>query len=217
MKNNLFLSTSLVLLFIAMALLSISSTAAAAEADDDLPDCPICEVPADYDGPLTQTEVAGLLLALNDEYHAVAVYRQVLDDFGDVRPFSRIKQSEEQHIAMLLTLFDLYGVAVPTNPWPGSVPQFDSVQTACEAGVEAEVVNRDLYDILYATTDRADIEQVYQALQSASENNHLSAFERCTGSGSNGNGSGNGLGSGNWGVGLGRGGADNGNGRGRNR
>ena len=86
---------------------------------------------------------------------------------------------------------------------------------------------------------RADIEQVYQALQSASENNHLTAFENCAAGGSNGgpangsggpangsgaggpaNGSGsggNGTGSGNGGVGSGNGRAGNGNGRGRNR
>jgi hypothetical protein len=34
---------------------------------------------------------------------------------------------------------------------------------------------------LFASTERADIHQVYTALQTASEQNHLSAFQRCAG------------------------------------
>ncbi len=218
MKNKPFTLTILALLLIVIATAGMRAQTALAsgpaQVDGDLPECPICDVPAGYDGPLTDTEVYGLLLALNDEYHAAAVYGQVLEDFGTVRPFASIEQSEQQHITAVLALFERYGVPVPANPWPGDVPRFESVTAACDAGVTAELVNRDLYDVLYATTDRADIELVYQALQRASEENHLPAFERCAAGG--GMGPGGAPGGGN-GVGGGIGGPGNGNGRGRGR
>jgi hypothetical protein len=177
--------------------------------DTLLEDCPICEVDMEqYSGPLTYEEIEGLLLALNDEYHAWAVYDQVISDFGEVQPFVNIRQAEAQHIEALLPLFQAYNVPVPENPWIGNAPSFESVQDACAVGVEAEILNAALYDELYASTERQDIIIVYEALQRASNENHLPAFERCANSsGTNqGNGQGNqGNGQGNQGNGQGNG------------
>ncbi len=143
-------------------------------------DCLICDTDlSGYTGELTPAEINGLLLALNDEYHAWATYDQVLKDFGDVTPFSNIIHAEAQHISMLETLFNTYGVPVPENSWIGNAPQFASTTEACEAGVQAEIENAVLYENIFATTQRDDILTVYQSLQSASWNNHLPAFQRC--------------------------------------
>lgn len=156
-----------------------------ANAEALLETCVICDV-GGYAGPLTPQESQGLLLALNDEYHAEAVYRQVLDDFGDdVRPFTNIIVAEQRHQASLLDLFDFYELAVPANPWLGEVEGFESIADACAVGVEAEIINATLYDYLYSTTERADIITVYENLQAASNDKHLPAFERC-GSGGGG-------------------------------
>ena len=149
-------------------------------AQDLLAACVICEV-ADYAGPLEPDEAQGLLLALNDEYHAEAVYQQVLDDFGDeTRPFSNIITAEQRHQTSLLGLFATYELAVPENPWLGNIEEFDTVADACTVGAEAEIINASLYDYLYSTTDRADIVAVYERLQAASNDKHLPAFERCS-------------------------------------
>ena len=153
-----------------------------AAASEDDPDCPICDVDlSDYDGPLTEAEIEGLLLALNDEYHAWAVYDRVQADLGQVRPFSNIQRAEAAHIQALQRLFDTYGVLFPDNPWPGNVPAFDSRAAACRVGVEAEILNVELYDQLFNSTDRQDILRVYTKLRSASLDKHLPAFERCAG------------------------------------
>jgi hypothetical protein len=154
-----------------------------ANAEALLEDCVICDV-GEQAGPLTADEAQGLLLALNDEYHAEAVYQQVLDGFGDdVRPFANIVVAEQRHQTSLLGLFEEYGLAVPANPWVGEIVGFDSVADACVVGVEAEIINATLYDFLYSTTDRADIVSVYEHLQAASNDKHLPAFERCGGDG----------------------------------
>ena len=146
-------------------------------------DCPICDFDYNqYSGPLNEKEVQGLLITLNDEYRAWAIYNQVLLDFGmDTRPFVNILSAEAQHFNRLIALFSGYGITVPENPWIGNVPSIESVSAACIAGVDAEIDNAALYDLVFSSTDREDIIQVYQALQRASLDKHLPAFENCGG------------------------------------
>ncbi len=145
-------------------------------------ECKICDFDfASYKSDLKKEEIEGLLLALNDEYHAWATYDEVNKNFNNPPPFSNIQQAEATHAERLKQVFETYKVPVPENKWIGSAPKFQSVAQACKAGVEAEIANRDLYKKLFETTRREDILIVYRALQRASEENHLPAFERCSG------------------------------------
>ena len=83
---------------------------------------------------LTEAEIHVLNEALDDEYHSWAIYDQVIADFGEVRPFSHIREAEARHIEALCTLFSLYGLAGPENPWPGNSPALLCivVQICCE-------------------------------------------------------------------------------------
>ncbi len=128
---------------------------------------------------LTEEEVRVLHEALDDEYQAWATYDQVIADFGEVRPFSNIREAEARHIDALRTLFQRYDLPMPDNPWPGKVPRFPTLQAACEAGVRAEIANAEMYDRLIAATDREDIRGVLHRLQAASQERHLPAFRRC--------------------------------------
>mgnify|MGYP003530464339 CR=1 FL=1 len=158
-------------------------------------------------GTLTDREIEDLLAALDDEYKARATYRQVLADFGDVRPFSNIVEAEQRHIDALLVLFERYGIEVPEDPWPGQAPRFSSIEEACQAGVQDEIDNAALYDRVLAGTERDDVLATYQNLQRASQENHLPAFERHAQRGQRGGGGGGGRGTGDAGPdGRGRGG-----------
>lgn len=137
-------------------------------------------LPAAPGGELSESEIQALAAALDDEYHAWAIYDQVLQDFGQVQPFTSILHSEESHIAALVRLYDRYGLEVPSNPWPGQVPSFDSTSDACAAAAQAEVDNAGLYGEISDTVDNPDILQVFSQLQRASETRHLPAFQRCT-------------------------------------
>ncbi len=143
-------------------------------------ECKICNFDfASYKGQLKKEEVDGLLLALNDEYMAFATYDRVNKDFNNPMPFANIQRAEATHADRLKVVFKTYGLPVPENTWIGTTPKFGSVAEACKASVDAEIVNRDLYARLFKSTEREDILIVYRALQSASENNHLPAFQRC--------------------------------------
>jgi hypothetical protein len=128
---------------------------------------------------LTEIEIQVLNEALDDEYHAWATYDQVIADFGEVRPFSNIREAEARHIDALCTLFARYGLAVPENPWPGKVARYASLQAACEAGVTAEIDNGEMYERLLGASLRPDIVTVLRNLQEASQQRHLAAFQRC--------------------------------------
>ncbi len=127
---------------------------------------------------ISAEELTALEMALNDEYKALATYQSVIDQFGDVRPFTNIMKAEQQHIDALVEIYDKYGLAVPENTWYGNVPEFGSLSEAFDAGVTAEKENAALYDNLLASTDNQDITAVFTSLRDASQYNHLPAFER---------------------------------------
>ena len=161
---------------------SVAQTAASPTPGQN--ECKICDFDyAAYKGELNREEINGLLLALNDEYLAIATYDQVNKDHNSPRPFVNIIEAERRHADMLKELFGKYGLAVPENPWTGQTPKFQNLAEACKAGVEGEIVNRDLYTRLFKSTERADVLDTYKYLQRASEENHLPAFERCGGAG----------------------------------
>lgn len=132
----------------------------------------------------TQAEQA-LLRAMADEYNAEAFYAAVIETFGPVRPFSNIIEAERMHASALADLMRGYGIEVPVNDKLGApsvkadVPA--TLKEACLIGVEAEIVNRDLYtkELMAAAPGHPDILRVFDSLQAASENKHLPAFQRC--------------------------------------
>jgi hypothetical protein len=128
---------------------------------------------------LTVAEIHALNEALDDEYRAFATFDQVIADFGEVRPFSNIREAESRHIKALCTLFERYGLTVPENPWRGKVERYASLQAACEAGVAAEIANGEIYTRLLQASERPDILTVFRNLQEASQQRHLPAFRRC--------------------------------------
>lgn len=129
--------------------------------------------------PLNAVESDALGAALDDEYKSHETYRQVIRDFGAVRPFSNIVEAEARHITALLALFDHYGITPSENRWAGKTPHFASVHAACIAGVQGEIENVAMYDRLLRSTRRVDILKVFQSLRSASQDRHLPAFQRC--------------------------------------
>jgi len=120
-----------------------------------------------------------LAAALDDEYRARATYRAVIDAYGPVRPFVNIVESEERHIQALRRLCERYGVKVPVDPWPSRISAPESLEAACEAALEAERENGALYEeLMGAAAGRPDVERTFRRLASASQENHLLAFER---------------------------------------
>ncbi|MBE9143029.1 ferritin-like domain-containing protein [Planktothrix mougeotii] len=117
--------------------------------------------------------------AIEDEYKARATYRLILNKFGAIRPFVNIVESEERHIQALMPLFSKYGIVLPEDNWQGRVEVPASVQEACQAGVQAEIENAQMYQrLLDLTEGYPDVQRVFLNLQSASQNNHLPAFQR---------------------------------------
>jgi hypothetical protein len=139
-------------------------------------------LPAAVTDDLSDPAVAALMAAIQDEYHAYAVYQVVIDQFGPVAPFTRIQAAEAQHIAALETLFDRYDIPVPAPQALEDLPEFTSVADACALGAAAEVANFELYDSWIAESQAyPDLVRVFTSLRNASEFNHLPAFEQCAG------------------------------------
>ena len=128
---------------------------------------------------LSEGEIEALDLTLNDEYKAEAIYQKVLDKFGEVSPFNKIINAEKTHSGSLEDIYEKYDLTIPNNDWYDQVEEYDSIQEACEAGVEAEIENVALYDGLFLDVDNQDIIAVFTSLRDASRDKHLPAFQRC--------------------------------------
>ena len=128
---------------------------------------------------LNESEIKALHEALDDEYRAFATYEQVIADFGEVRPFTNIRNAEARHIRALYRVFAHYQLPIPKNDWVGKVKRYSSVYEACKDGVAAEISNCQMYDRLLTATRRPDILALLRNLQAASQQRHLPAFQRC--------------------------------------
>ena len=132
-------------------------------------------------GELPDEVVAAITAGLQDEHNAYNTYDAIIEQFGEVRPFEIIREAEARHIEALEFIFTRYDVPIPEPVALESVPAFDSLNDACQAGEDAEIANFGLYDEWLATvSDYPDIVQVFTALRDASEFNHLPAFENCS-------------------------------------
>jgi hypothetical protein len=136
-------------------------------------------LPPKTSGQVPAAVVSAMQAGLADELNAYAIYGSVIDQFGSVRPFSNIQRAEAQHIAAWEFLFDRYGIPMPAAD-KVEVPEFASLTDACQAAVDAEIANRDLYDkLLSAFGDYPDMTQVATQLRTATNEKHLPAFQRC--------------------------------------
>lgn len=127
---------------------------------------------------LNDGEKTALNSAIQDEYKARATYNKILDTFGEVMPFAHIVNAENRHVEALTYLHQRYGVAVPEDTWADKIPAYDSLTTAAEASVKAEVDNGALYDELMKNVGNVELTNVFTALQSATMEHHLPAFQR---------------------------------------
>ncbi len=117
--------------------------------------------------------------AIQDEYLARSEYAAIMDRYGELRPFSNIIRAEEQHIEWLKDLFTAYGLSLPEDTSQARVAVPSDLRAALETGVTAELDNIGMYERFLggaaSSSLPADVHEVFERLQSASEN-HLRAF-----------------------------------------
>ncbi|MEN8208704.1 MAG: DUF2202 domain-containing protein [Candidatus Fermentibacteria bacterium] len=129
---------------------------------------------AEADSSLTLEDM--LNYAIEDEFAARAEYEMIIDEFGEIRPFTNIMRAEEAHIAMLEPLFEEYGFEIPEDNSASHIVLPESLESAFEIGVEAEMVNIAMYDSFLAGELPDDVRDVFEHLKTGSEH-HLRAFE----------------------------------------
>jgi hypothetical protein len=118
-----------------------------------------------------------LIYAIQDEFAARAEYDYIINEFNTTTPYSNIIKSEETHIELLLPLFEAYGYVVPDDTSHEHLIEIDSLLTAAETGVIAEINNIAMYNLFLEEELPVDIYEAFVKLRDASLN-HLSAFEK---------------------------------------
>ena len=106
-------------------------------------------------------------------------YQAVLNELGNVLPFSRIVRAEQQHVNALIRVAQRFGLELPENA--GAVPdiEWNTLEEACLMGLAFEQMDADLYDELLLNTTNSALIRVYSNLQRASLEKHLPAFQAC--------------------------------------
>lgn len=128
---------------------------------------------------VSATLLAALDASLDDERKAEATYTAVIQKLGAVAPFVNILAAEQQHIEMVEALYVSRGLDIPANTWDGKGTAADTLQENCAIGVDGEIENIAMYDRLLETITDTDVREVFLALQAASRDNHLPAFQSC--------------------------------------
>ena len=120
-----------------------------------------------------------LQIAIYDEFKAYETYSKVIEKFGNINPFSNIKEAEAVHYSVLISLAQKYSVEVPINDWRDKIEVPNTIIECCELGVAAEIENISMYNNLLSYASKSDIIDALYRLQAASFNNHLPAFRTC--------------------------------------
>jgi len=120
-----------------------------------------------------------LRYAIEDEYFARAD-GAVMRKFGEARPFSNIKQSEDQHIGWLSEVYAARKLAVPADDAASRVPVPATLLDAYKTGEQAEIDNIAMYNAflrspILGRSENRDVRDLFERLMNASEN-HLRAF-----------------------------------------
>lgn len=123
-----------------------------------------------------------LQYAIEDEYLARAEYVAIMREFRITRPFSNIKQAEDQHISMLVPLFETRGISIPSDTAIEHIFVPPSLSEAFQTGVQAELDNIAMYDAflespLLQVEENSDVVDAFIRLKRASES-HLAAFQK---------------------------------------
>ncbi len=122
---------------------------------------------------------AALQFAIQDEYHAEAMYQKVITTFGPVKPFVNIVNAESRHSGAIARVMGELGLAVPA-PMPIEITLEPTIEQVCTSAVAAEKANIALYERLMGQVTDARAKQVFEANMRASAQNHLPAFELCS-------------------------------------
>ncbi len=120
-----------------------------------------------------------LQIAVYDEFKAYEAYSKIIEKFGNINPFSNIKEAEAVHYSVLISLMQKYEVEVPQNDWADKIDIPNTIIECCELGVASEIDNIAMYNHLLNYAQDSDIIDVLFRLQAASFNNHLPAFRAC--------------------------------------
>ena len=118
-----------------------------------------------------------LMYAAQDEYLAHGEYAAIIEEFGNVRPYTNIVVSEETHLDYLQETYEVNNMDFPKDEYSKTIVVPTSLLEAAKTGVQAEIDNIAMYELFLKQDLPDNIKEVFNALMTASEN-HLSAFQK---------------------------------------
>ena len=118
-----------------------------------------------------------LMYAAQDEYLAHGEYAAIIEEFGNVRPYTNIVVSEETHLDYLQQTYEANNIEFPKDEYSKTIVVPATLLEAAKTGVQAEIDNIAMYELFLKQDLPDNIKEVFNALMTASQN-HLSAFQK---------------------------------------
>lgn len=115
--------------------------------------------------------------ALEDERMALAEYEMIMEKFNISRPFSNIIEAEKTHEGLLLELYKKYNIEVPVFDAEKHVVIPESIEETFEIGIDAEILNIEMYNRFLSFDLEPDVQSVFLQLRDGSIK-HLDAFKK---------------------------------------
>ena len=120
--------TSMIVALAAAAFLGTACNDSASPASPSVVSATTTTTAAMSSTTTTADIVNAMAHAIQDEYHAEAVYQRILADLGEVWPFVNIVQAEGRHSEAVAGLYRNRGLEVPASEWNlDNVPRFNSL------------------------------------------------------------------------------------------
>ena len=128
---------------------------------------------------VSDAELSALHEALDNEYHALALYREAAIDFGKQQPFGALAAAEEDHVVMLLSIHERYDLPIIDDLWTGTIKPYSSVLAACQDAQQLEQDSLTSYGELLSEVDNQDITAVFKGIQRAALDAFIPALASC--------------------------------------
>ena len=128
---------------------------------------------------LTPREIEALCHALDLAQQSRAFCERVIQEHGDVRPFSRIRDEERLRIQALRRLLYVQGLSCPAIPRAAAGPAVASLAEACALGAEWELARQHRMPQLLASITNEHLQAALRPMVDATEQQYLPAYLRC--------------------------------------
>jgi len=128
---------------------------------------------------LTPEEIEFLNTAYKDECRDKYFFKKISEKFPDISAFSKIMNSEQNHVSALESIYNKFEIETPKNMDFSDVVIPSSSDDACSIGLKYERENVEMYKKFLLSVSNTLLKTVFEDLRDITINRNIPALEKC--------------------------------------